>query len=142
MAGSHGTSRVDPLRKLLIVAILGLVVVVVYRFRVLEPGALDHTGMFALGFVVLAGYTVGQLAEVIRLPHITGYLVAGMVLGPSFVELLPESVRRGPLEHGILHAQVIPQLSLLDTLAMALIALTAGGELKIEALRNLSLIHI
>ena len=44
--------------------------------------------MLALGFVVLASYTVGVLGGVIKLPHITGYLLAGLLLGPSFAQLL------------------------------------------------------
>ena len=43
---------------------------------------------YLIGFVILAGFTIGELAEIIRLPHITGYIVAGLLLGPSFASIL------------------------------------------------------
>ncbi|TNE86517.1 MAG: hypothetical protein EP330_22525 [Deltaproteobacteria bacterium] len=136
MSSGHGHSRTDPLRKLAIVVLLVAGVTWLYRFGEIKQSGFDHTGMLALGFVILGAHAVGELVEVIKLPHITGYLIAGMLLGPSFAEMLPIGMREGPLEHGFLNDEVIPQLALLDTLALALIALTAGGELKVEELRK------
>ena len=92
--------------------------------------------MLAFGFVVLASYTIGGLVGQIRLPHITGYLIAGLVFGPSFANALSGLNLPQPFDKGILNDDVIDQLSLLDTLAVALIALTAGGELKLEGLKK------
>ena len=52
-----------------------------------QPG--DPTAMLALGFVVLACFTIGALVDVIKLPHITGYLVAGILFGPSIGHFIP-----------------------------------------------------
>jgi len=122
-----------------IVALLVGAMVLLYWFappRLDGDGDLAATAMLALGFVVLASFTVGHLAETVGLPHITGYLVAGVFLGPSFAELLPSELRVAPFDQGVLEPSIIGQIGLLDSLAVALIALTAGGELRIDALRK------
>nr|MDQ3037410.1 cation:proton antiporter [Myxococcota bacterium] len=122
------------LTKTSIVLFLVAGLLVVHHFGVRE--GFDPSAMLALGFVVLASYAFGQLVERVRLPHITGYLLAGIVLGPSVASLLPSWARVPPFDAGVLSTNVQEQLSPLVTLAVALIALTAGGELKIAALRR------
>ncbi len=95
----------------------------------------DPTAMLALGFVVLASFTIGALVDVIKLPHITGYLIAGMLFGPSIAGFIPFELWP-PFDEGVLNHDVIELLSPLNTLAVALIALTAGGELKLDGLRK------
>jgi Kef-type K+ transport system membrane component KefB len=140
MAGHGSQQPVDFFRKGLIV--LMLLALVVVAFNVWDaPSSEFATVLMAVGFVVLASYTVGELAEVAKLPHITGYLVAGLLLGGSFAHTLAdfESVKPWlipPFDDGLLNEGVLEQLSLMDTLALALICLTAGGELKLESLRK------
>src|SRR5690606_27777794 len=67
-----------------------------------------------------------------------------LILGPSVAAHLPGVLRAvgvhqtlpAPFDRGVLNPTVIGQLSLLDGLAVALIALTAGGELKLDAIRR------
>ncbi len=131
----HSNQPSDPLRKLMIIIVLVAAMVGLYQLA--DPsGPIDPTGMLAFGFVVLAAFTVGELAEVVALPHITGYLIAGLLLGPSMAGVLPDAWRVAPFDHGILNHDVQDQLALLKVLALGLIALTAGGELKLESLRK------
>lgn len=129
---------VDVLRKGVIVAALVGGIILLHQYAM--PTGADPRGLMALGFVVLAAYTIGELAEVFRLPHITGYLLAGLILGPSAAHevgaLLPPGALPVPFDEGVLSEPVIDQLSLLDTLALPLIALTAGGELHLKELRK------
>lgn len=39
--------------------------------------------LLTFGFLILAAYTIGEIATGIRLPQIVGYLAAGIVFGPS-----------------------------------------------------------
>jgi Kef-type K+ transport system membrane component KefB len=73
------------------------------------------------GFVLLVASVAGQLASSVGLPRLTGFLVVGMLAGPSILGILPQGV--------------VAELRLIDEFALALIAMLAGGELKIEALR-------
>jgi Kef-type K+ transport system membrane component KefB len=138
---SHRQPRrlIDILRKALIVVLLIGAMLLLHQFALPSDG-FDPRGLLALGFIILAAYTIGELVEVVRIPHITGYLLAGIVFGPSIAKFLnalfPAVSSLPPLDEGIVSARVLQQLSLVDALALALIALTAGGELKLEELRR------
>jgi Kef-type K+ transport system membrane component KefB len=56
------------------------------------------------------------------LPHVTAYLLVGIVSGPYGLELLP--------------APTVKELGLVNNLALSLIAFIAGGELRIQSLRE------
>lgn len=77
----------------------------------------------ALGFVLLAAYFAGKLVSSFGLPKLTGYLLAGMVSGPAALDLVTESM--------------VGRLQLVNGVAVALIALTAGGELDLRRMRPL-----
>ncbi|RLB44574.1 MAG: hypothetical protein DRH30_01185 [Deltaproteobacteria bacterium] len=123
-------------RQITVIILLLFGMVALYQFEQFAQDGFDPSGMLAFGFVVLASYTIGGLVAQIRLPHITGYLIAGLVFGHSLAKALTGLALPAPFDEGILNAEVIEQLSLFDTLAVALIALTAGGELKLEGLKK------
>ncbi|MCK6536524.1 MAG: sodium:proton exchanger [Polyangiaceae bacterium] len=75
----------------------------------------------ALGFLLLAGTLMSEICEVVGLPHLTGYIAAGVVAGPHVLHLL---------EH-----HTVERLSVVNTLALALIALAGGAELRLADLR-------
>lgn len=77
------------------------------------PGS---TTLLIFGFLVLAAYTSGELATLIRLPKITGYLVAGLLFGPAVM--------------GIVTNASIAELEPVSRLAVAIIAFLAGAELR------------
>lgn len=94
-----------------------------YLLRGIEISSVPVGGVaLALGFLLLSGYLGGQIAKGLGLSRITGYLVVGLLVGPGALALL------GPGD--------LASLRPLDDLAIALIALTAGGELRIAELRG------
>ena len=140
MAGSYSMpppgEETHARRQITVIVLLLFGMVALYQFEQFAQHTFDPSGMLAFGFVVLASYTIGGLVGQIRLPHITGYLIAGLVFGPSLAKALTGFDLPAPFDKGILNEEVIEQLSLFDTLAVALIALTAGGELKLEGLKK------
>ena len=52
-----------------------------------SPDAFNAEAMAIFGFIVLAAYMLGDLAESIHLPHITGYLITGVICGPDVLGL-------------------------------------------------------
>jgi len=87
-----------------------------------DAGSIAGTTL-AFGFVLLVAFFAGGLSAGVRLPKITGYMIAGIVVGPAVIGLLtPEMVR---------------DLELVDGVAIAMIALTAGNELDLKAFRPL-----
>lgn len=71
----------------------------------------------AIGYLLLAAYLGGKSAKALGLPRITGYLVVGVLVGPYASALLQRDV--------LAAARVV------EGIAVALIALAAGGELRI-----------
>ncbi len=55
------------------------------------------TPILALSFLLAAGFAVAVLARAIRLPSVTGYVVAGILIGPSGLDLIPERVLEAEL---------------------------------------------
>jgi Kef-type K+ transport system membrane component KefB len=145
MTAAH--ARGNPVAQLFILALLvGGVIALYYFVGSAETGTEIRIrgveALLAFGFVVLASYTIGQLVDVVRLPHITGYLLAGLLLGPSAAHFVGQYVLLpAPFDRGILHGTAedpgtLQSLGILKTLAIALIALTAGGELRLDGLRR------
>lgn len=64
----------------------------------------------------------GQLARLIKLPTITGFLLTGMITGP--------------FGFGLLNQQELNTLQFLDHAALGFIALLAGSELEIKTLKT------
>jgi Kef-type K+ transport system membrane component KefB len=83
----------------------------------------DTLLLAAIGFVLLASFTAAELGSALRLPRVTGYIVAGILLGPAVAN--------------ILSAEVVEQMTMFNTLALGLIAIGAGLELEVAALWRL-----
>ncbi|GEM_PF-435189 len=107
--------------------ILGLLFLLMYalQFLQVEIEAPFHPKSLAtLGFVLLAAYTFGQITSGLSLPRITGYIITGILFGPYVVNLFSVGV--------------VNDLKVVNSLAIGLIALTAGGELKLSGLRSIA----
>jgi PTS system fructose-specific IIC component len=82
-----------------------------------------HAGpLLILAMIILCGVAFGELARLIRIPSITGQIVAGILLGKSGFDLFAEESLHG--------------LAPLTNFALGLIAVTVGAHLNIKRLRN------
>jgi Trk K+ transport system NAD-binding subunit/predicted Kef-type K+ transport protein len=81
---------------------------------------LFYTITFAV--VVLAAWQIGRFAARLRLPLISGYLLAGMLAGPFVLD--------------IVHQPAIGRLWYIDEVSLAVIAFAAGGEFYLKELRS------
>jgi Kef-type K+ transport system membrane component KefB len=97
-------------------------IVMVVLQRLARGGSLEARATLALGFLTLAAYIAGTIAQRLRLPRIVGFLVAGFVAGPAWLVLV-----RGDELHA---------LGAISSGALALIAFAAGNELTLEVLRG------
>jgi Kef-type K+ transport system membrane component KefB len=101
---------------------LGIVFLVVLGATRIAPEVGSQIGtLSAIGFLLLAGTLFSELLETIGLPHLSGYLLAGIIGGPHVLHLVD-------------HATV-ESLSPVNTMALALIALGGGTELRVSTLR-------
>jgi Kef-type K+ transport system membrane component KefB len=94
----------------------------------IPPGL--HYAALSMGLLVMGGFLAGELAASIALPRVTAYLLFGIVVGPSLASWLPKGF-----------PTLVPQaelnyLEFVQALAVSLIGLIAGSELKIPFLRT------
>lgn len=78
--------------------------------------------MLKISIVLAAGLLGGKLANRLKLPNVTGYIIAGLFLGSSFFKLLSE--------------QELAQLDIVSEMALAFIAFSIGSELVYSELRK------
>lgn len=75
-----------------------------------------------LGLLLLAAHLAGEVSSLAELPSITGFLVLGVLIGPYVLRILP--------------SQAVIDFRIINGGALSLIALTAGGELRIASIRR------
>ncbi|MDW7650792.1 MAG: cation:proton antiporter [Bacillota bacterium] len=76
-----------------------------------------------LSVLLLLGYLGGRLARQAKMPMVAGYVIMGLLLGPSVLHIIP--------------AQLNSEFELIKVLGLALIALMIGGELEIKKIKHL-----
>ncbi|MDP8202686.1 MAG: cation:proton antiporter [Candidatus Tenebribacter burtonii] len=80
-----------------------------------------HHIIFSAGLLLITGYIFGQLAEKIKLPTITGYILAGVVIGSSGLKLI--------------HHENMEILYILSEITLSFIAVIIGGEFSFYKLK-------
>lgn len=75
-----------------------------------------------LSILLLSGLLFGRLAKLVKLPNVTGYLVAGLVLGPYITHIIP--------------SDVIDSFTLISDMALSFIAFTIGCGFKRSYLKK------
>lgn len=82
-----------------------------------------------LGLMLLGAWLTGKLAQRAKLSKITGYILFGIVVGPYF---FPAFGR----DFAVIGHDELGYLKLANNLAIALIALAAGGEIDLSYVRR------
>jgi Kef-type K+ transport system membrane component KefB len=83
---------------------------------------LHNNLIFGVGALLVAGFFGGKLASRLRLPTISGYIVAGLILGPSVLNVVPD--------------HIVESLAPVPHIALGLIAITIGSEFRVAKLRQ------
>jgi len=110
------------IRRLVVLALLVGVAVFLEPLRVPTEGVIAPRSLFLFGILLLTADTFGEVAHDLGVPRLVGYLVAGLALGPSV--------------SGIVPAGVLEDLGMMKRLAVGLIGLLAGAELRVADLRE------
>ena len=77
---------------------------------------------FKLSIIILVGLLGGRVAQKLALPSVSGYIVAGLILGPSFIDLVSQ--------------QDLSSLSFITDIALAAIAFSIGNEFLISDMKR------
>ena len=73
--------------------------------------------LFYAGVVIASGLLFGKLAKYLHLPNVTGYLIGGLLIGPSILNIITADA----LEH----------MELVPSVALGFIAFSIGNEMKL-----------
>ena len=110
------------IRRIVVLALLVGGALLLQPLRVPTEAVIAPRSLFLFGILLLAADTLGAVARDLRLPRIVGYVIAGLVLGPSIAGLVPGAV--------------LEDLGMMKRLAVGLIALLAGMELRMDDLKK------
>ena len=92
------------------------------KARTIRWGVCIVDVLFRIGIVLLAGLVGAKLARMLRLPNVTGYLVAGLLIGQSFL--------------GFVSTEDVDSFGIISEMALAIIAFSIGSEFVFEDMRK------
>lgn len=78
--------------------------------------------LFKLSIIVFVGLAGGHIANYFKLPNISGYVIGGLIIGPSILNLV--------------NISNINSLSMLNEIALAAIAFSIGSEFLLEDMKK------
>lgn len=76
------------------------------------------TALLYTGILIVTGLIFGKIAKYVKLPNVTGYLVGGLIIGPSLI--------------GIVGENELASLTIISNVALGFIAFSIGNEFKIS----------
>ncbi len=77
--------------------------------------------LLIIGIILITGYLGGELAKKFNLPSLTGYIITGLIMGPSLLN--------------IISTPTLQTLQPINDFALGIIGLSIGGELKYRFLK-------
>ena len=87
-------------------------------------------GIISVAIALLAGLLMTRTFKVFKLPSVTSYLIAGVLIGPYCIGML------GIDGIGFRTAEEVASLSLLSDVALGFIAFSIGSEFKLSDLKK------
>ena len=78
--------------------------------------------IIALGVILICGFLMTRLTKLLRLPNATAYIVTGILIGPSVINLIPQ--------------EFIDRTDFISDIALVFIAFTAGEFFKIKEIKK------
>lgn len=85
--------------------------------------------LLRLSFAILAGLAISRLTKGLKLPHVTGYLIAGILIGPFCLGAL------GIDGVGFNSLAQIKEISLFSDLTLGFIAFAIGNEFRVSQIK-------
>ena len=84
--------------------------------------------ILSVALMLFFGFALTRITKRLRLPNVTAYIAAGILLGPYAFDLVPDSVVSG--------------MSFLSDIALAFIAFGVGEFFKVSTLKKNGVIYL
>ncbi|HHY03753.1 MAG TPA: cation:proton antiporter [Thermoanaerobacterales bacterium] len=78
--------------------------------------------LFYVAIILISGIVMGRVVSKFKLPNVTGYLIAGVLIGPSLLSLIP--------------ADVAANLGIISEAALGFIAYSIGSEFNLNLIKK------
>ena len=85
--------------------------------------------LLSISVALLAGLIMTRLFKKLKLPSVTAYLIAGVLIGPYCLGTL------GVSGVGFVSSEAVVNLSLVSDVALAFIAFSIGNEFRVDDLK-------
>ncbi len=80
------------------------------------------TILISLSVILLSGFLLTRITKLAKLPNVTGYIIAGIIIGPYILNLIP--------------LEIIKNMDFISDIALAFIAFGVGRFFKKEAFKE------
>lgn len=91
-------------------------------YKYFENLPTSGTIIFSLAIILMAGFGISRITKLFKMPNVTGYILAGLLIGPYVLGLIPPTIIEG--------------MSFLSDIALAFIAFGVGRFFKKEILKK------
>lgn len=81
-----------------------------------------------LAIIIFSGMLFGRVVKMIKLPNVTGYLIAGLIIGPCCLKIVPKDL--------------LVQFEIISEVALGFIAFSIGSEFKLSYLKKIGIAPI
>lgn len=89
----------------------------------------SQIALLAIAFALFAGLVMSRIMKPLKFPAVTGYLIAGILVGPSVLGQIPGFDR-------YITPDLISSLSVVSDVALGFIAFSIGSEFKMSVLKK------
>lgn len=89
---------------------------------------MENEILFDVALLLISGILMGRVAKKCKLPNVTGYLVAGLLLGPSVLN--------------IISADMVNNFGVISDIALGFIAFSIGTEMSIKYFKKVGIAPI
>jgi Kef-type K+ transport system membrane component KefB len=79
--------------------------------------------LLSIGMVLLLGILGGKLSHRIKIPRVTGYMLTGLIIGPSLF--------------GLISTETLESIHMVNDIALGLILFAIGGEIELSHLKGM-----
>jgi len=79
--------------------------------------------LFFVAIAIIFGFLGGKIAQRVKLPGVVGYLFAGLIFGPSLLN--------------VFHEEFVEGMDIFTSFALSLVAFIIGSEMKLSTLKEM-----
>ncbi len=79
--------------------------------------------LFFIAVAIIFGFFGGKIAQRLKLPGVVGYLIAGLIFGPSFLN--------------VFHEEFVEGMNIFASFTLSLVAFIIGSEMKLSTLKEM-----